>query len=146
MKINEKVLICASKCVDALRCLFVKSQINSHFRPVCANATSLSLGEIRRLSAKNEKIRFSFFKDRSVFYSTFPIQEQARRGNWNYELKSVYTIGLLNFTFPDDEFSPQSIYHEVKLKDEADRVFYDKLTLIYIELPSSRRQRPSWRR
>ena len=32
-----------------------------------------------------------FFKDRSVFYSTFPIREQAKRGDWNYELKAVYT-------------------------------------------------------
>ena len=47
----------------------------------------------------------------------------------------MYTIGLLNFTFPDDEFSPQNIYHEVKLKDENDNVFYDKLTFMYIELP-----------
>ncbi len=46
-----------------------------------------------------------FYKDRSVFYSTFPIREQANMGNWNFELKSVYTIGILNFVFPEDEYS-----------------------------------------
>lgn len=30
-----------------------------------------------------------FFKDRSIYYTTFPIREQARRGTWDYELKAV---------------------------------------------------------
>ncbi|MDR1672909.1 MAG: Rpn family recombination-promoting nuclease/putative transposase, partial [Bacteroidales bacterium] len=35
-----------------------------------------------------------FFKDRSVYYSTFPIQEQAKRGiEWDFELNAVYTVG-----------------------------------------------------
>lgn len=39
-----------------------------------------------------------FFKDRSVFYCTFPIREQAVRGReWNYELKRAYTVGILKF-------------------------------------------------
>ena len=75
-----------------------------------------------------------FFKDRSVFYSTFPIREQAKRGEWNYELKAVYTIGILNFTF--DSLDPEYFHHEVKLVDMgARKVFYDKLTFIYLEMP-----------
>ena len=38
-----------------------------------------------------------FFKDRSVYYATFPIREQSQRGKWDYELKAVYIIGILNF-------------------------------------------------
>ncbi|WP_455587259.1 Rpn family recombination-promoting nuclease/putative transposase [Bacteroides sp.] len=75
-----------------------------------------------------------FFKDRSVFYSTFPIREQARRGEWDYELKAVYTIGILNFTFDDTDKT--RYHHEVKLVDMGSRkVFYDKLTFIYLEMP-----------
>jgi predicted transposase/invertase (TIGR01784 family) len=49
-----------------------------------------------------QNVRQQFFKDRSLFYATFPIQEQAPKGNdWNYYLKAVYTIGILNFSFPD---------------------------------------------
>ena len=44
-----------------------------------------------------QKAEQQFFKDRSVFYATFPIREQAKRGDWNYRLKAVYTIGILNF-------------------------------------------------
>ena len=75
-----------------------------------------------------------FFKDRSLFYSTFAIREQARRGNWDYELKAVYTIGILNFTF--DETDNENFHHEVKLVDlQTRKVFYDKLTFIYLEMP-----------
>lgn len=74
-----------------------------------------------------------YFKDRSIFYSTFPIREQAKKGkDWDYELKRVYTICFLNFTFDkSDEFS-----HEVKLTDvTTGEVFYDKLTYLYLEMP-----------
>ena len=43
-----------------------------------------------------------YFKDRSIYYATFPIREQAPKGRWNYELKAVYVIGILNFTFDDN--------------------------------------------
>ncbi|MBQ6208716.1 MAG: PD-(D/E)XK nuclease family transposase [Prevotella sp.] len=77
-----------------------------------------------------------FYKDRSVFYSTFPIREQANMGNWNFELKSVYTIGILNFVFPEDEYSEDCLYHEIKPMDTEDKhVFFDKLTFMYIEMP-----------
>ena len=76
-----------------------------------------------------------FFKDRSVYYSTFPIADQAQRGNWNYELHDVYTIGILNFTFPEDKHSDSNIFREVKLMDtDSHEIFYDKLTYIYVEL------------
>jgi len=26
----------------------------------------------------------NYFKDRSVFYASFPIQEQAKRGEWDF--------------------------------------------------------------
>ena len=78
-----------------------------------------------------------FFKDRTIYYSTFPIREQARRGTeWDFELKSVYTIGLLNFNFADGLDDAKRWHHEVKLMDvETKEVFYDKLTYVYVEIP-----------
>ena len=74
-----------------------------------------------------------FFKDRSLYYSSFAIREQAPRGNWDYGLKGIYTIGILNFCFHSQD---PSYYHEVKLMDTAtEEVFYDKLTFIYLEMP-----------
>ncbi|WP_080905296.1 Rpn family recombination-promoting nuclease/putative transposase [Parabacteroides sp. Marseille-P3160] len=77
-----------------------------------------------------------FFKDRSVFYATFPIREQAKRGDWDFRLAAVYTIGILNFVFEEDRYSPEYFYHRVMLMDvERKEVFYDKLTFIYLEIP-----------
>ena len=77
-----------------------------------------------------------FFKDRSIYYSTFPIREQAQRGDWNFRLEAVYTIGILNFVFDEDKASADCVHHEVKLMDTTTRkVFFDKLTFIYLELP-----------
>ena len=74
-----------------------------------------------------------FFKDRSLYYATFPIREQGQKGEWDYRLKAVYVIGILNFTF--DEQSDDFYHHEVKLMDTRTKeVFYDKLTFIYLEM------------
>ena len=83
---------------------------------------------------KNEQ---AFFKDRSVFYASFPIQQQGQRGSdWNFELKSVYTIGILNFVFDEDKNDTDYLHHEVKLMDTSKKtVFYDKLTFVYLEMP-----------
>lgn len=77
-----------------------------------------------------------FFKDRSVYYATFPIRDQAKAGTWNFQLTSVYTVGILNFVFDEDRDNKEYYHHEVKLMDvERKTVFYDKLTFIYLELP-----------
>ena len=83
-----------------------------------------------------QKAEQNYFKDRSLYYATFPIQEQAKRGDWDYRLKGVYTVGILDFVFPDNEYPDDCMHHEIKLMDTADRhVFFDKLTFIYLEMP-----------
>lgn len=83
-----------------------------------------------------QKAEQQFFKDRSVFYSTFPIQNQGKKGIWDFKLKGVYTIGILDFVFPNHEYPQDSLRHEVKLVDVDDKhVFYDKLTFLYLEMP-----------
>ncbi len=83
-----------------------------------------------------QKTKQNFFKDRSVYYSTFPIRDQAKRAEWDYELKAVYTIAILDFVFDSDKNEPEKFRYDVKLKDcETHRVFYDKLTFIYLEMP-----------
>ena len=78
-----------------------------------------------------------FFKDRSVYYSTFPIREQAPKGDtWDYKLNPVYTVALLNYDMKDETaFDMNEISHHVQLCDTATkRVFYDKLEFIYVEV------------
>ncbi len=83
-----------------------------------------------------QKAEQQFFKDRSVFYSTFAIQNQGKKGIWDFNLKGVYTVAILDFVFPDNEYPDDCLHHEVKLVDIDDKhVFYDKLTFLYLEMP-----------
>ncbi|TAJ14750.1 Rpn family recombination-promoting nuclease/putative transposase [Marinilabiliaceae bacterium JC017] len=84
-----------------------------------------------------QKTKQNFFKDRTVYYSSFPIREQAERGaDWNYELKAVYMIAILDFVFDEDKMQKEKYRYDIKLSDiDTKRVFYDKLTFIYLEMP-----------
>ena len=115
-----------------------------------------------RFIVEMQKAKQNYFKDRSVFYSTFPIQEQAVRGDWNYRLSEVFTVGILDFVFtepksPEETLiegdknkkktkkettgttelaEPKDVRHVVTLKDQNNKVFYDKLTFVYLEMPN----------
>ena len=104
----------------------------------------------------------SHFKDRTLYYVARPIREQGKKGSldedtavnngkkgkkkdkekskqWDYNLKDVYLVAVMNFKFPRREYPKDSFFHVIKLMDVKDhRVFYDKLTLIYIEMPKVR--------
>ena len=89
-----------------------------------------------------QKAKQNYFKERTVYYSTFPIQEQAERGEWNYNLKAVYCIGILDFTFDDYENEPEKneVIHTIKLKNQYGKTFYNKLTYIYLEMPNFKKK------
>ena len=74
-----------------------------------------------------QKAKQNYFKDRTVFYASFPIQEQAEKGTWDYRLKAVYCVGILDFKFDEHKHTKGEIFHSVKLKDQNNQVFYDKL-------------------
>lgn len=78
----------------------------------------------------------TYFKDRSLYYATFPIREQAQKGEgWNYKLKYVYVVALLNYDMSDPAFSDDTINHDIGLLDkQTHRVFNDKLTFKYVEI------------
>ena len=77
-----------------------------------------------------------YFKDRSLFYSTFPIREQAPKGaDWNFKLERVYTVALLNFDLKEEAFDQDDINHDVGLLDKkTHKVFNDKLSFKYVEI------------
>ena len=84
-----------------------------------------------RFIVELQKAKQVYFKDRSIFYSSFPIQEQGQVGNWNFKLTSVYTVAILDFVLTDSA----DVIKTVLLKDQHNEVFYDKLTYIYMEMP-----------
>lgn len=82
-----------------------------------------------------QRAKQTYFKDRTLYYSTFPISEQAEQGNWNYQLKAVYCISILDFLF-DEHKDDKEVIYTVQLKDQNNAVFYDKFTLIYLQMPN----------
>lgn len=87
-----------------------------------------------------QKAKQNYFKDRTVFYSTFPIREQAETGTWDFALKAVYCVGILDFVFNEPGAAGGGeVVHEVKLKNQHGAVFYDKLTYLYLEMPNFRK-------
>jgi len=87
-----------------------------------------------------QKADQQWFKDRSVYYSSFPIRSQGEKGLWRFGLKAVYTIGILDFVFDEDKDDENYYHHVVQLMDvEKKTVFYDKLTYIYLEMPKFRK-------
>jgi predicted transposase/invertase (TIGR01784 family) len=85
-----------------------------------------------------QKAKQNYFKERTLYYSTFPIREQAEKGEWNYNLKAVYCVGILDFTFDDYENEPEKseVVHTIQLKNQKGKTFYKKLTYIYLEMPN----------
>jgi predicted transposase/invertase (TIGR01784 family) len=52
-----------------------------------------------------QRSRQKYFKNRSLYYTSFPIQEQAKRGDWDYRLNRVYFIALMEFNIDERELS-----------------------------------------
>jgi predicted transposase/invertase (TIGR01784 family) len=74
------------------------------------------------------------FKDRSLYYVTHPIRAQGKKGRWDFNLKTVYFIGILDFIYDENEADPLLI-REVSLKDQNGKEFYEKLKMTYIQMP-----------
>jgi len=90
-----------------------------------------------RFIVELQKAKQNFFKERSIYYATFPIQEQAEKGDWDFKLDAVYTIGILDFEFDEDKHAGnKDVVHYVQLKNQHNKVFYDNCTFIYLTLPN----------
>jgi len=89
-----------------------------------------------KFTVELQKAKQAFFKDRMLYYSSYSIQEQGIKGDWNYKLNAVYVIGILDFIIDEDQ-AEQIVVRRIKLLDtERYDVFYDKLTFITIQMPN----------
>lgn len=82
------------------------------------------------------KSKHNFFSNRVNYCYSLPIWEQEKRKKWDFGLKAVYTVAILNFTFDEDKHQAEKYRYDVRLSEiERNRVGYDKLIFIYLELP-----------
>lgn len=87
-----------------------------------------------RFIVEMQKAKIKFFKDRSLFYITFPIRDQAEKGDWNFKLQPIYFIAILDFEY-DEEEERRKFRRDVVLKDQDGDVFFDKLHFKFLQMP-----------
>ncbi|EIJ43373.1 hypothetical protein BegalDRAFT_2530 [Beggiatoa alba B18LD] len=81
-----------------------------------------------------QRARMDYFKDRALFYVTFPIQEQAKKGVWNFKLSAVYFIAILD-CFIEEAPEATDFRQDVSLKNQHGQIFYDKLHFCFLQMP-----------
>jgi len=99
-----------------------------------------------KFTVELQKAKQSFFKDRMLYYSSFSIQEQGQKGkskdkngkikDWNYELKAVYVIGILDFIINEAQKEKIVESHNKLMDIKRNIVFYDKLTFVTLQMPN----------
>ena len=90
-----------------------------------------------KIIVEMQKVEQQYFKDRMLFYSTFPIQAQAKNKgkDWDFKLKHVYAVGILDFAFKEDKSQPDKYRYDAKITEiETGEIFYDKLTFTYLSM------------
>ncbi len=88
-----------------------------------------------------QRVKQIFFKDRSLFYASYALQEQGEKGEWNYRLTPVFVVCFLNFLLNDQNQNPDKAISHIQLMDtETHEIFYDKLTFVYVEMPKFKKQ------
>lgn len=86
-----------------------------------------------------QKAKLNFFKDRALFYSTFPIRDQAKKGEWDFKLSAIYYVAILDFIY-DENKEKKKMFRDVALKDQDGDLFYDKLHLKFLQMPLFNKQ------
>jgi predicted transposase/invertase (TIGR01784 family) len=97
-----------------------------------------------RFIVEMQKAKLQFFKDRSVFYVTFPIRDQAKQGDWLFKLDPVYFIAILDFTYDEAE-ELKKFRRDVALRDQDGEVFFDKLHFKFLRCLCSPSRNTSWK-
>ena len=92
-----------------------------------------------RFIVEMQKAKMNFFKDRSVYYATFPIREQAKKGDWLFKLQPVYFIAILDFEYDEAE-ELRKFRRDISLRDQDGELFFDKLHFKFLQMPLFNKQ------
>ena len=83
------------------------------------------------------------FRERCLYYATFPIQEQAVKGDWNYSMSPVYMVSIMDFELIHgvrnvevNEISgtDKRIFRYSLREDNTGELMTDRLKFVFIEI------------
>lgn len=108
-----------------------------------------------------QKSPIAYIKDRMLYYSTFPIAEQAPKGEvlrvaepvdaygnkdkkvpWDFRLDAVYCIAILGYAL--DGSTTTVNYNSIRNDKLPHPLFYDKLQFVTVELPLFDESKPEY--
>ncbi len=92
-----------------------------------------------RFIVEMQKAKLKYFKDRSLFYVTFPIRDQAKQGEWNFQIEPIYFVAILDFEYDEAE-EIRKFRRDVALKDQDGDLFFDKLHFKFLQMPLFKKQ------
>lgn len=87
-----------------------------------------------------QKVSKEYFRERVLYYSTFVVQQQSRRGkDWQYELRPTVMVSILGYI----QFSPEEsagisepgLHHYSIRNDENGALMTDSLHFTFVEVP-----------
>ena len=83
-----------------------------------------------------QKAFLLYMLDRSLYYTTFPIQRQAIRGQWDFRLTPIYFIGILDFDYDDDaeRWGERQLLRSFALRDDNGILMTDNLHFKILQL------------
>jgi predicted transposase/invertase (TIGR01784 family) len=81
-----------------------------------------------------QKAKQLWFRDRALFYTSFPILRQGQRGNWNFKLNPVFLVAILDFEY-DAEEERRRLDRHVQLKDQDGVPFSKTLQMVFLQMP-----------
>lgn len=84
-----------------------------------------------------QRAKQPYFRDRSLYYASLPIQKQAPTGKWDFHLKAVYFIGVLDFVLFNETADDHEHYLEYAqlIRQRTGTVYSKKINFAFIELP-----------
>ena len=74
------------------------------------------------------------FADRTIYYSSFPIQQQIKSGASGYAMSPIYVVSIINFCLPHETPDDRVIWSYSIREDENHELLSSSLHFIFVEL------------
>ena len=81
-----------------------------------------------------QKVKQRWFKDRALFYASHSIRRQAIKGDWDFKLRPVIFVAILDFEYDEAE-EYRELQRDVSLKDQNGAEFVNSLRMSFLQMP-----------
>lgn len=77
----------------------------------------------------------AFFAQRAIFYSSRAIANQAPKGDWDYNFRPVYFLGLVDFPLPESVGKSEGYVQSYSLRNDVNgTLMTDRVRYVFMEV------------